>query len=108
MDFELSEEQRLLRDSVERLLGDHYDFETRRGFMREPDGWSRDLWRRYADLGLTGLPFEEQHGGFGGGAVETMIVAEAFGRALVLEPFPATIVLAGGLLRRAGSEIGRA
>src|SRR5437879_2710592 len=108
MDFELSEEQRLLKDSVERLLGDHYDFEARRGFMREPDGWSRELWRRYADLGLTGLPFEEQHGGFGGGAVETMIVAEAFGRALVLEPFLATIVLAGGLLRRAGSDQQRA
>ena len=61
MDFELSEEQRLLKDSVERLIADRYDFEKRKAYMAEPDGFSRDMWRRYADLGLTGLPFAEEH-----------------------------------------------
>src|ERR1700731_3811561 len=104
MDFEFSEEQRLLKDSVERLLKDRYDFEQREAYMKEPGGFGRALWKQYADLGLLGLPFEEEHGGSGGGPVETMIVAEAFGRALALEPYLATVVLAGGLLRHAGSE----
>jgi len=104
MDFELSEEQRLLKDSVERLLKDRYEFEARKAFMASPEGWSRELWQQYADLGLLGLPFPEEFGGFGGGAVETMIVAEAFGQALALEPFLATVVLAGGLMRHAGSD----
>jgi pimeloyl-CoA dehydrogenase small subunit len=103
MDFDLTDEQRLLKDSVDRLIADHYQFEQRKKYLAEPDGWSRDAWKQYAELGLLGLPFAEQHGGFGGGAVETMIVMEAFGRGLVLEPFFATVILGGGLLRRAGS-----
>ena len=71
--------------------------------MAEPDGWSRAVWQQYAELGLLGLPFAEAHGGFGGGAVETMIVMETFGRGLVLEPYFATVILGGGLLRRAAS-----
>ena len=104
MDFALSEEQRMLQESLERLLKDHYDFETRGTYMQAPEGFGRELWAKYAELGLLGLPFEERFGGFGGGPVETMIVAEAFGRALALEPFLATIVLVGGLLRHGGSE----
>ena len=99
MDFELSEEQRLPKDSVERLLTDRYTFDARQRFMQEPLGFSRELWRQYAELGLLGLPFKEEYGGVGGGPVETMIVMEAFGRALALEPFLATIVLGGGCLR---------
>jgi len=98
MDFELSEEQRLLKDSVERLLTDRYTFDARQRFMQEPLGFSRELWHRYAELGLLGLPFKEEYGGVGGGPVETMIVMEAFGGALALEPFLATIVLGGGCL----------
>jgi pimeloyl-CoA dehydrogenase small subunit len=104
MDFELSEEQRLLKDSVERLTAQRYDFEARRKFMAEPDGWSRALWKQYVDLGLTALPFAEEHGGVGGGPVETMIVMEAFGRALALEPYFATVVLGGGFLRGGASD----
>jgi pimeloyl-CoA dehydrogenase small subunit len=104
MDFELTEEQRLLRDSVERLLADHYTFEKRRGYLAEPDGWSRALWAQYAELGLLGLPFAEPHGGFGGGPIEVMLVMEAFGRALALEPYLATVVLGGTALRLAGNE----
>ena len=106
MDFELSEEQRLIKDSLERLLADHYEFEARKTYMQA--GFSRELWSKYAELGILGLPFDERFGGFGGGPVETMIVAEAFGRALALEPFLATIVLGGGLLRHGGSEEQRA
>jgi len=69
MDFDLTEEQRLLRDSVDRLLADHYTFEKRRGYLAEPEGWSRALWSQYAELGLLGLPFPETHGGFGGGGI---------------------------------------
>ena len=103
MDFELSEEQRLLKDSVERLCTQRYEFETRKKYMKETDGWSRDMWRQYVDLGLTALPFAEEHGGVGGGPVETMIVMEAFGRALALEPYFATVVMGGGFLRRGAS-----
>jgi pimeloyl-CoA dehydrogenase small subunit len=103
MDFDLTEDQRLLKDSVDRLIADRYQFEQRKRYAREPDGWSQDLWSQYAELGLLGLPFAEAHGGFGGGAVETMIVMEAFGRGLILEPYLATVVLGGGLVRRAGS-----
>jgi pimeloyl-CoA dehydrogenase small subunit len=103
MDFDLSEEQRLLKESVDRLLADRYTFDKRKAYLAEPEGWSRALWSQYAELGLLGLPFAEEHGGFGGGGVEVMLVMEAFGRALVLEPYLATVVLAGTALRLGGS-----
>ena len=101
MDFDLSEDQRLLKDSVDRLIADHYGFEQRKKYLREPAGHSPAMWNQITELGLLGLPFEETLGGFNGGAVETAIVMEAFGRGLVLEPFFATVILGGGLLRRA-------
>ena len=104
MDFDLTEEQRLLRESVERLLADHYGFDKRRAYLAEPDGWSRALWARYAELGLLGLPFAENYSGFGGGPIEVMLVMEAFGRVLALEPYLATVVLGGTALRLAGNE----
>jgi pimeloyl-CoA dehydrogenase small subunit len=104
MDFDLTEEQRLLKDSVDRLMADRYDFEARKRHGREPEGWSRAMWASYAELGLLAIPFAEEHGGFGGGPVETMIVMEAFGRSLALEPYLSTVVLGGGLLRNGGSE----
>jgi len=103
MDFSLSEDQRLLTDSVTRLLADRYTFEARRGYQKEPDGWSGALWSQYAELGLLGVPFAEAHGGFGGGGVDVMLVMEAFGRALVLEPYLATVVLGGTAVRLGGS-----
>jgi pimeloyl-CoA dehydrogenase small subunit len=103
MDFDLSEEQRLLDDTVRRLVKDEYDIPKRRRYMAEPGGFSRKLWSRYAELGLLGLPFAEEYGGFGGSAVETMIVMESFGRGLVVEPYLSTVVLGGGLLALAGS-----
>jgi pimeloyl-CoA dehydrogenase small subunit len=103
MDFDLTDEQRLLSDSVGRLMADTYGFEKRRALIREPEGFSPVLWAKYAELGLLGLPFAEEYGGFGGGAVEVMLVMEAFGRALALEPYLATVVLAGTALRLAAS-----
>src|ERR1700745_1729968 len=99
MDFDLSEEQRLLKESVDGLLNDSYDFDHRKKYMAEKGGWSKAVWSKLAEQGLLGLPFSEEDGGFGAGAVETMIVMEAMGKALVLEPYLATVVIAGGFLR---------
>ncbi len=105
MDFELSEEQLLLRHSCERYFADHYGFESRRRYAQEPRGWSLIVWKQYATgLGLLGLPFAEQYGGSAGEPVETMIVMEQIGRALVLEPYFATVVLGGGFIRLGGSK----
>jgi pimeloyl-CoA dehydrogenase small subunit len=103
MDFDLSEEQRLLKESIDGLLTDAYEFEQRKKYMKEKGGWSRAIWSKLADQGLLGLPFTEADGGFGAGAVETMIVMEALGRALMLEPYLATVVIGGGFLRHGGS-----
>jgi pimeloyl-CoA dehydrogenase small subunit len=108
MDFDLSEEQRLLKESVEGLLTDAYDFEQRKKYMKEKGGWSKAIWSKLAEQGLLGLPFAESDGGFGAGAVETMIVMEALGRAMVLEPFLATVVIGGGFLRYGGSDAQKA
>src|SRR3984957_5475988 len=102
MDFDLSDEQRLLKESVDRLILDQYQFQQRKQYLAEPAGFSASMWSRFAEQGLLGLPFSEALGGFGGGSVGAVIVAEAFGRALVVEPYFATVILAGGLLRRAG------
>ena len=104
MDFTLSDEQRLLKDSVERLLADRYAFDQRKNYLKEPHGWSTALWSQFAELGLLGLPFAEEYGGFGGGAVEIMLVMEAFGRALVAEPYLATVVLGGAAIRLGATD----
>ncbi len=103
MDFDFTEEQRLLDETVRRLVKDEYGFEKRKGYKASPEGFSRKLWQRYADIGLLGLPFAESHGGFGGSAVDSMIVMESFGRGLVLEPYLASVILGGGLVSATGS-----
>jgi pimeloyl-CoA dehydrogenase small subunit len=104
MDFDLNDEQRQLKDSVERLLADTYgDLAQRQKYIKEPKGYSAALWQQYAELGLLAVPFAEEHGGLGQGLTETMIVAEAFGRALAVEPYLATVVMSGGELRHAGN-----
>jgi pimeloyl-CoA dehydrogenase small subunit len=104
MDFDFTEEQRLLKESVDRFIGDRYDFEQRKSFAKNDAGYARENWKQFAELGLLAIPFTEEHGGFGGGPIETMIVMEAFGRGLVLEPYFSTVVLGGGLLRHGGSD----
>ena len=103
MDFDLSDDQRLLADSVTRLTADRYGFEARKGYLKDPAGWSPAMWAHYAELGLLGLPFAEEHGGYGGGPVDVMLVMQEFGRALALEPYLATVVLGGTALQLAGS-----
>ncbi len=104
MDFELSEDQRLLKDSISRLLSDTYSFAQRRSYMAEANGWSSKLWDQYAELGLLGLPIDEKYGGFGGGPVDVMLVMEEFGRVMALEPFLASVVLGATAVKLAGSE----
>ena len=103
MDFDLTEDQRLLTESVNRLLADQYAFEQRKAMLKTQEGWSTRLWAQYAELGFLGLPFAEEFGGFGAGPVEVMLLMQAFGRHLVLEPYLATVVLGGTALRLAGS-----
>jgi pimeloyl-CoA dehydrogenase small subunit len=108
MDFDLTEEQRMLGDSVNRLVADAYaDFEKRKAYRAEPAGYAAANWSAMAEMGLLGLPLSEEEGGFGGGPVETMIVMEAIGRGLVVEPYLATVVLGLGLLRRAAGPAQR-
>ncbi|MBC8722666.1 pimeloyl-CoA dehydrogenase small subunit [Paraburkholderia sp. 31.1] len=108
MDFDFTDEQRMLKDSVDRLVKDEYGFEQRAKYLAEPDGFSRELWARYADMGLLGLSFDEEYGGSNCGPVETMIVMQALGRALAVEPYLATVVLGGGLVRLGGNAAQRA
>jgi pimeloyl-CoA dehydrogenase small subunit len=103
MDFEPSDDQRLLVESVTRMLGDTYSFAQRKSYLALPQGYSPAVWSQFAELGLLGLPFAEEYGGFGGSAQEVMLVMQAFGRALVLEPFFATVVLGGTAINVAGS-----
>ncbi|HZC73378.1 MAG TPA: acyl-CoA dehydrogenase family protein [Jatrophihabitans sp.] len=103
MDLELSDEQKLLADTVNDLLEKRYDPNARLRLLESEDGWSREMWRQYAELGLLGLTIEEQFGGAGMGITELNIVMEGIGAALVLEPFLATVVLGAGLVAAAGS-----
>jgi alkylation response protein AidB-like acyl-CoA dehydrogenase len=104
MDIQFTEEQELLRSSVQRLLRDQYDFDARRKIVASEEGFSRKQWEAFAELGLLAAPFSEEAGGFGDGALSTMIIMQEFGRHLVVEPFVETVVLAGGLLEDAGSD----
>jgi len=102
MDFELSEEQRQLSDSVGRYLNDHYDFESRKRVIHSERGASDAVWKQFAELGVLSIPFSESVGGFGGGAIDLMSAMQAIGSSLVVEPVAAT-VLAGRLIDRTGS-----
>jgi pimeloyl-CoA dehydrogenase small subunit len=103
MDFSFSEEQTLLRNSVSKFLADNYTFETFKKVSRTEPGWSPSHWKQFAELGLLAAPLPEEYGGLGGGPLDTMIVMEEFGKALVVEPFAQTVVVGGGFLKR-GSE----
>jgi pimeloyl-CoA dehydrogenase small subunit len=103
MDFDPSDDQRLLVESVTRLLADNYQFAQRKTYLARPEGFSADMWSKFAELGLLGLPFAEEYGGFGGGAQEVMLVMQAFGRVLVLEPYLPTVVLCGTAINAGGT-----
>ncbi|MGI8678380.1 MAG: acyl-CoA dehydrogenase family protein [Jatrophihabitans sp.] len=104
MELDLTDEQKMLADAVKSLLDKRYDANSRLQLLEgDGEGWSRELWKQYADLGLLGLIFDEQYGGAGMGVGELAVVMEQFGRALILEPFVATVVLGGALVAAAGT-----
>ena len=104
MDFSFSEEQTLLRNTIQSFLQDNYDFDSRKAIIQSEDGMSKENWNQLAELGLLGVPFSESDGGLDFGPVETMIVAEEFGKGLVVEPYIQTVVTCGGFLRRASQD----
>ena len=104
MDFSLSEEQTLLQESIARYMQNDYPFTERQKVVQSAEPFSARHWRSFADLGWLGVPFPEADGGFGGGAVESMVMWEQFGKGLVVEPLLATVVLAGGALRLGGGK----
>jgi len=102
MDLSYSEEQLMLRDSAERFLGAEYDFAARQKIAASPQGWSEAVWRQFAELGWLALPLPESAGGLGGGSVELGLLMEAFGKALVVEPYLATVVFGAGAVAALG------
>jgi len=108
MNFDFSEEQDQLRDALARLLERGYEFDKRKQIVASDAGWSREIWRQLAELGALSIALPEAHGGAGGNAVDTLVVMEALGRRLVVEPYLPSIVLGAGLVARAGSDAQRA
>jgi alkylation response protein AidB-like acyl-CoA dehydrogenase len=104
MDFNFTEEQHLLADTVRRFVRENYSFERRREILESPAGWSRQIWQELAGLGLTALNVPEAHGGLGAGAVDTMLVMNALGEGLVLEPYLAAAVLAPAMISRLAGD----
>jgi alkylation response protein AidB-like acyl-CoA dehydrogenase len=104
MEFDYTEEQLGLQDTLQRFIARDYDFDKRKGILRSELGFSAEAWKQYAELGLLALPLPEDVGGLGGSAVDVMVVMEQFGRGLLMEPYLSSVVLSAGLLRDAGSN----
>jgi len=104
MDFSLNEIQMMLADSIEKFIENDYDFDSRQEYADSDPGYSTDVWKIFTELGWTAVPFSEQDGGFDGGPADIMVVMERFGRGLVVEPYLANVILAGGVLKRAASS----
>ncbi len=104
MDFSLSDEKALLQDSVEKFIQNSYPIDHRQRIFQSAEGFSRENWHSFAELGWLALPFREEDGGIGGTPVETMILMEEFGKGLVVEPYLSTIILAGGIIAAAGNS----
>ena len=103
MDFSFSEEQGLLQDSIQRYIQNSYTFDARQKLLKTEEGFSRENWASFAELGWLALPFTEESGGFGGTAVETMIMMEEFGKGLVVEPYVSTVIMAGSVIEAGGT-----
>ena len=102
MDFDLTEEQVLFKDTVTRFMGDNYPFEGRQAIIDTPNGYSEEHWQTLAELGILALPLSEACGGLGGGAVETQLVMEQMGKALFAGPYVSSVLLACKVLEQAG------
>jgi len=103
MDFSLNEVQEMLADSIEKFIDNEYAFDTRQNYAASEAGFSADVWNTFAELGWTTVPFSEDDGGFNGDQVDVMVMMQRFGRGLLVEPYLANIVLAGGILKRVGN-----
>src|SRR2546425_6200902 len=103
MNFEYSDEQRLLSETLRKFLNTGYGFDARAKITATPAGFSEDVWAALAEMGILGVPFEEKFGGFGGTTVDMMVVMEALGEALVVEPYLATVGLGGRFVARGGT-----
>src|SRR5437870_13911707 len=104
MNFEYSDEQRLLSETLRKFLNTGYGFDARAKITASPVGYSEDVWAALAEMGILGVPFDAEHGGFGGTTVDMMVVMEALGDALLVEPYLATVGLGGRLVARAGTD----
>ncbi len=104
MDFSLTDEQQMVRDSVERFVEKDYQFEQRLQILERPEGYSKQHWKGFGELGWLGLPLPESVGGFGGTGVETMLVMESFGRGMVLEPYIPSVVMGAKLVALGGDS----
>ena len=104
MNFDFTEEQTLLENMVTSFVRDDYNWETREAIVKTEEGWRPENWTKFAELGLLGVPFSEDHGGLGGTSVDSMVVMEQFGKGLVVEPFLPSILLAGNLISKLGSK----
>ncbi|MEO0467010.1 MAG: acyl-CoA dehydrogenase family protein [Pseudomonadota bacterium] len=104
MDFNFTEEQTMIRDSLARLVREQYDFDTRREAIQSDAGWRPEMWATFAELGLNMAPFSEEDGGLGGGPLDAMVVMEEFGKGLVVEPYLPSVVCAGTALSKGGSD----
>jgi pimeloyl-CoA dehydrogenase small subunit len=104
MDFNFTDEQSMLRDSIAKFVAAEYDFDKRKAILASSDGWSKKAWGTFAELGLMAAPLPEEYGGLGGGPIDTLVIMEEFGKGLVVEPWLQTVVIGGGFLKHAGSE----
>lgn len=104
MDLSFTEEQTLLQDSVQKFIEDNYDISERNKLTASDEGFSREHWQQYAELGWLAMPFSEAVGGIGGTPVDTMILMEEFGKGLVVEPFLPTVIMAGTAISEFGSS----
>ena len=104
MNFDFTEEQTLLDNMVTSFVRDNYDWDTRCNIVKSEEGWKEENWKQFAELGLLGVPFEEQYGGLGGKPTDLMRVMEQFGKGLVVEPYLPSVILAGGLISKLGTE----
>jgi len=107
MNFEYTDEQRLLAETLRRFLATGYSFDARAKIVASQAGYSEDVWAALAEMGVLGVPFDAEHGGYGGSTVDMMIVMETLGEALVVEPYLATVGLGGRFVVRGGTEAQR-
>ena len=104
MDLQLNEQQVLISETANKYINDNYSFEFRNKLIQNQDSYSKKIWRDFAEMGWLGLPFKEEDGGFSGNAIDIMVLMEAFGKGLVIEPFLSSVLLGGKCLSEFGTS----